>query len=624
MHHLALVFLFIYTLGEHPIGGGFDMAYLWFLLLIPMGLLAWLVYSSFWGRPVSIQILFERYFLKYALKSPELLTHLGLLEKFGIRGHNSRLDDVSIGFLKKQMLITKRDLAFLRSYDLSRLSAGQLLSARIMEWFLEDEVKSEPFMFHNYPLNQMFGVQSEFPNFMTTIHRVDSLRGALDYIERLRKVRVKFNQVMEGLKFREHKGILPPRFVIQRVLTEMRQFASLPPKRNVLYTVFTEKLRKLKLSKKREKELLVKAEKAIEDSVYPAYQMLMDHFTALEKDATTDDGVWKLPNGEKCYVLALRTATTTDYSPEKVHAVGLAEVKRIEEEMKIILKKLGLEHSNPCATLERLGRVRRFLYPNTEKGRKQALKDYQSIIDHIDRNLDGLFDKRPRAGVRVERIPSFREKTSALAYYHSPSMDGKRPGVFYANLRDMKEVVKWGMKTNAYHEAIPGHHFQIALAMEIKKVPIFRRLLPFYAYVEGWALYAEKLARENGFLGDPYSELGYLQAEILRAVRLVVDTGIHHKRWTRSQAIAYMLKHTGMPEPSVISEVERYIVMPGQACAYKIGELKILELRTKARRLLGSKFDIRKFHNVILQNGAMPLSVLENVVDQFIKTQKEV
>jgi uncharacterized protein (DUF885 family) len=264
----------------------------------------------------------------------------------------------------------------------------------------------------------------------------------------------------------------------------------------------------------------------------------------------------------------------------------------------------------------------RFLYPDTDEGRQQALSDYQAIIDHIDQNLGSLFDKRPKMGVKVERIPEFKEKTAPGAYYNPPSMDGTRPGVFYANLRDMNEVPQFGMRTLAYHEAIPGHHFQLALAQELKGLPIFRQILPFTAYAEGWALYAEKLAYEHGFLPDAYSRLGYLASELFRAVRLVVDTGIHAKRWTRQQAIEYLLAHTGMPEASIVSEVERYIVMPGQACSYKIGELKIVELRRQAQQALGERFNIKEFHNILLMNGSMPLQILEDQVQEYIANHR--
>jgi uncharacterized protein (DUF885 family) len=306
-------------------------------------------------------------------------------------------------------------------------------------------------------------------------------------------------------------------------------------------------------------------------------------------------------------------------TPAEVHEIGIKEVSRIEKEMKTILRQLKYPTNDVFGLMHKFSKEKRFQYPDTDAGHKQCLADYQKILNHVDKNLGDIFDIRPKAGVKVERIPLFREKNSAGAYYITPSLDGSRPGVFYANLRDMKEVSKWAMKTLAYHEAIPGHHFLLAVAQELKGLPFFRKVIPFTAYDEGWALYAEKLAREYGFMGDPYSELGYLQSEIFRAVRLVVDTGIHYKRWTREKAIKYMKDHTGSPDKEVVAEIERYIVMPGQACAYKVGELKIVSLRQKAQKALGKKFDIKKFHNVVLKNGSMPLDILERIVDSYIQ-----
>jgi uncharacterized protein (DUF885 family) len=288
--------------------------------------------------------------------------------------------------------------------------------------------------------------------------------------------------------------------------------------------------------------------------------------------------------------------------------------------MAIILEKLGYkEVKNAPRKLAEFAKEERFLYPNTDEGRGSALAEYQRILDEVNTALDPYFSVRPKASLKVERVPEFREKTSAGAYYQMGSLDGKRPGVFYANMRDMNEVHKFGMKTLSYHEGIPGHHFQLAIAQELKGVPFFRRLVPFTAYAEGWALYAENLAREIGmYKDDPSSELGYLDSELFRAVRLVVDTGIHCKKWTREQAIEYMEAHTASARETVVSEIERYIVMPGQACAYKIGEIKMVELREKAKRGLGDKFDLRKFHDVVLKSGSMPLNILEQLVDDYI------
>ncbi|MBN2388277.1 MAG: DUF885 domain-containing protein [Anaerolineales bacterium] len=597
------------------------MIYVYILLAVLAVLLAWYLIALIWGKPWSVKGLFMRTFLRFALKGPELLTMLGVLEKMGLHGHNAKLSDASVAYETRQLEMIKRDLRILRSYKRERQPPPIQLSIEVMDWFLGDIVRGERFRFHDYPLNQMFGIQSELPNFMMTLHPVVSKLEARNYVKRLSKFGIKFDQVLEGLKIREQKGVIPPKFVIRRVLDEMTAFVGKPATENPLYTTFKEKLEKLeKVGQAGREKLLAAAAGEITRTVYPAYETLIAYFTELEGKATTDDGVWKLPDGEAYYAHCLRSNTSTDYTPEQVHEAGLKEVARIEAEMAAILKKQGhTEVLNPTRVLHDLGKEARFLYPNTEEGRAACLADYQSILDEMNAALDPILAVRPRAKLRVERVPEFREKTSAGAYYMPGDMGGARPGVFYANLRDMKETHKFGMKTLAYHEGIPGHHFQLSIAQELRGVPFFRRLLPFTAYAEGWALYAEKLARGLGmYTDDPYGELGCLDAELFRAVRLVVDTGIHYKKWSREKAIEYMQAHSAQDHDSVVSEVERYIVMPGQACAYKIGMLKMVELRDKAEELLGDRFDVRQFHDVVLKNGSLPLAILEQVVEDYI------
>jgi uncharacterized protein (DUF885 family) len=595
------------------------------LIAVIVLLLVWFVVGLIWGRPWSVKLLYMRTFLHFALKGPELLTMLGILEKFGLHMHNAKLSDASVANETKMYQWIKRDLALLRAYPRKRQPSNLLLSTDVMDWFLDDLSRTEKFRFHDYPLNQMFGIQSELPSFMLTMHPLVSKLEGRNYVKRLNRFGVKFDQVLEGLKIREEKGILPPRFVIRRVLDEMTAFIGQPADENPLYTVFKDKLTKLEKVSARDRESLLDAAKTgIARTVYPAYQKFIAYFTALEQKATTDDGVWKLPEGGEYYAHCLRSNTTTGYTPEQVHAIGLKEVTRIEGEMMSILKKLGVTKiKNAPKKLAEFSKEGRFLFPNTDEGRLAGLAEYQRILDEMTAGLDPYFTVRPKAALKVERVPEFREKTSAGAYYQPGDLSGTRPGVFYANMRDMKEVHKFGMKTLAYHEGIPGHHFQIAIAQELRGVPFFRRMVPFTAYAEGWALYAEKLAREIGFYkDDPYGELGYLDSELFRAVRLVVDTGIHNKKWTRQQAIEYMETHTASAHESIVSEIERYIVMPGQACAYKIGEIKMVELRDRARKALGDKFDLRKFHDVVLKNGSMPLNILERVVEAYIQAGK--
>ncbi len=576
---------------------------------------------TIWGKPWSVNHFYARVFLGFMLDHPMLLSQMRLLEPMGLDFHNDDLDDFSLAGQKRQTARLKDDLETLRSYD--RDSLDDPLSYDVLEWFLADQVTQAEFAFHNYPVNQLSGFQSSLPDFMINTHRVDDLDGAEDYLHRVGGFEQAFADTIEGLVYRESQGIVPPKFVITRVLKEMRAFVEPPAREHILYTHFVEKLSELAdVDDATRTQLQDRLADLIENSVYPAYQRMIDHYAEIEPTASTDDGVWKLPDGAALYAAKLRSFTTTQMTAEEIHQLGLSEVARIQGEMKSILQGQGYDPSDFAATMQALNREPRFLYPENDEGRAQILADYQKILDEIDAGMDPFFSLRPKAGVKVERVPEFKQETAPGAYYNPAPMDGSKPGIFYANLRSVEEIPKFGMRTLAYHEGIPGHHFQIAIAQELEGVPFFRKVVPFTAYVEGWALYAEQVAAENGFQDDPFDRLGYLTAELFRANRLVVDTGIHHKRWTREQAIDYMLANTGMPKTDVVAEIERYIVMPGQACAYKIGQLKILELRKRAQEKLGDAFDIKEFHTTILQNGALPLTLLERVVDEWIASRQ--
>jgi uncharacterized protein (DUF885 family) len=580
----------------------------------------WLVYASIWGKPPAIDLFYERVFVRFALDDPELLTSLRLLEPYGLDFHNNDLTDASPQFEDARLSRTEDELGVLNSFDRSKQTTSQILSTDVLSWFLDDIARGRPFLYYDYPVNQLDGVQSRLPSFLATMHQIKNARDAKNYTERLSKFPDKFSQVLDGLRVREAKGIIPPRFVIERVLLEMSNFISKPANENILYTSAKEKLEKAAVPER--DKILADISTKIESDVYPAYKTLIAYFEELKPKSTTDDGAWKHPNGDAYYAHMLRSNTTTNMTPAEVHDLGLKEVARIQDEMKLILASAGIEGKSVGEAMTALGKEPRFLYPNTDDGKKECLRDYQRLIDEIDKGLTDAFDIRPNIGVKVEPVPAFKEKTAPGAYYESPALDGSRPGVFFANLRSMEEISKFGMRTLTYHEAIPGHHFQIALQQSIQGVPTFRKIIPFTAYSEGWALYAERLAWELGFENDPYDNLGRLQAELFRAVRLVVDTGIHFKHWTREQAIQYMSENTGMAQSDVTAEIERYIVSPGQACAYKLGMMKILELREKAKSELGTGFDLKKYHNVVLMNGALPLEILEREVDRYIQNEK--
>lgn len=593
-----------------------------FLVLLTLIVLASAFAAHEWKaeKPFIFRAFLDRTLIQFAFESPETLTSLGFLESLGFKSHNAKLDDNSPDKTDELFEKIPQIKEVLLQYEDNDLSESDRLSKEITLYLINFGEQSEQFRYHNYPVNQLFGVQNGYPSFMEAQHQVNDIEDAENYLARLEAVRIKFAQTLAGIQIREQRGIIPPRFVIDRVLEEMNNFVSTPATENILYTSLKDKLTKLdNIPFGEQSRLLASAESNINTYVYPAYDLFIEYFDRIKTRAGTDDGFWHLPNGDEAYQSALNFFTTTDYTADEIHQIGLSEVDRIQTEILAILAEQSFDVSQGfSAAIEALASDERFYYEDNDEGRAQILVDYQKILDEIDGGLDGAFRVRPKAGMEVVRIPEFKEKTSPGAYYQQPAIDGSRPGRFFANLYDIKATPKYSMRTLAYHEGIPGHHFQIAISMELEGLPFIRKISPFTAYTEGWALYTEQLAWELGFQKDPFDNIGRLQAELFRAVRLVVDTGIHSKRWTREQAINYMKENTGMAQSDVVAEIERYIVMPGQATSYKIGMMKILSLREHAKKSLGDKFDLRDFHDVVLKNGAVPLDILERLVQQYI------
>ncbi|WP_137939792.1 DUF885 domain-containing protein [Chitinivorax sp. B] len=580
--------------------------------------------SSLPSKPEPIEAFYERIFMEEMMEQPETLTQLRLLEPRGITRHNGELDNLSLAQDDKRFRRLKQTTESLRRYDTKGMRSDQRLTYDTLNWFTQNQLAGERFRYHSYPVNQLFGVQNSFPTFMVTMHPLTSKEDVAYYLARLGKVSIKFDQLLEQLKVRERKGIIPPTFVIDKVLEEMQGLIAMSPKQNLLYTHLDKKLATLKgLSEDDREAMLKQAERQIDDAVYPAYRQLISYMTALRAKSDNQAGVWKLPDGDAFYAYILKQRTTSDDTPQQVHELGLAEVARIQKEIRAIFKAQGHEGEDLASLIQQIGNDKRFLYPDSNEGRAQILADYKQILGEIDQGITKVFNVKPRAALDVQRIPQFKEKTSPGAYYEGPALDGSRPGVFFANLYDIKATTRWEMRTLAYHEGIPGHHFQIGIQQELEQVPTFRKFMSFTAYSEGWALYAERLAWEMGYQNNPYDNIGRLQGELFRAVRLVVDTGIHYKRWTREEAIDYMAQNTGIVLSDVTAEVERYIVMPGQACAYKVGMMKILSLRDKAKQVLGDRFELSAFHDVVLKNGAMPLKLLEKAVDHYIKENQK-
>lgn len=508
----------------------------------------------------------------------------------------------------------KAALAELAKFDRTRLDAEQRISAAIIEWSLRGTVDSEPFADFNFTFSQFGGLQVSLVNFLSQTHPIRNKRDIENYLARLDLAAAQVDEGIAQAKDAAGRGFLMPDFITKSALGQFERFLGDAPAKNVLVTSLEERAAKLQDVTATERAAFVAAaEKTVAEQIIPAFRRAQALLQAQLPHTTSDAGLWRLPGGDKAYANALRRFTTTDMTPEEIHTLGLSEVARIEGQMDGLLKQLGF---NEGSIKERMTRLDASLQPAGDPDPRPGLiKRYEEILADALKRSEAVFDIRPKAPCVVKREPPFTEKTAA-AHYNAPARDGSRPGTFWAPLPGpVFKIVN--MRTLTYHEAIPGHHFQIALQLETDSLPRYRRYGIFgggSAYAEGWALYAEQLAVENNWYeGDIVGHLGQLDAELFRAKRLVVDTGLHTKKWTRQQAIDY-----GIP----ISEVERYVVFAGQACSYKVGQLKILALRAKARAALGEKFSIKEFHNVVLQSGNMPLAVLEQVLDAWVAAKK--
>ena len=564
----------------------------------------------------------ELWFEEDLAESPMLQTRMGKKTNYG------KWDDFSTQKEADDLKKAKERLKFLKNdVDENALNEEARLSYRLFRQELENEIEDYDYRFYNYPINQMHGYHAELPAFLISMHKIDSAEDARDYISRLNGIPKAFEEIIKGMRLREQNAILPPQFVFERVLDASRNIISGKPfatsrESSALLQDFMDKIEKLDLTEEAERKLIAQAEEALVSSVKPAYDNLIAALEDQQQRATTDHGAWKFPKGDKFYQLALKRTTTLDLSANAIHEIGLSEVARIHGEMEKIKEEVGFE-----GTLQDFFEFMRtdeqFYYSNTKEGKEKYLKEATAIIDSMRNRLDDLFLTKPTADIVVKAVEPFRERSAGKAFYQQPALDGSRPGTYYANLYDMNAMPVYQMEALAFHEGIPGHHMQIAIAQELENIPSFRKFKNYQAYVEGWGLYSELVPKEIGFYKDPYSNFGRLAMELWRSCRLVVDTGIHAKKWTREQGIDYYKQNTPNPESDCVKMVERHIVMPGQATAYKVGMNKILELREEARLDLGDKFDIREFHDIVLLNGALPLNILEENVYNWVNFKRE-
>ena len=563
---------------------------------------------------------FERIYNEKVDRFPEWQTYLGIKKDYGEWNNDS--DEIEL----RELEFTKENVEWLKSsidYDLLDLQTK--ISYRLALQNAEDAINRFKYRLYNYPVNQMFGRHTDVASFLINMHLVTEASDAEAYVSRLNGVGPVFEQLLENLKLREELGVVPPRFVFPMAIESCRNIISGAPfdesgEDSALWEDFRKKLQALDMEEPQKVMLQKKASEALVDVVKPAYNRLIAFLEKQEAKATTEDGVWKFKDGAAFYDQALRLTTTTKLSSDEIHQIGLKEVARIHNEMRGIMKTVEFG-GNLQAFFEFMRTDKQFYYPNDDEGKQDYLDRAVEVIDDMKGRLDQLFLTKPKAELTVKRVEAFREKSAGTAFYQRPAPDGSRPGIYYANLYNTANMPKYKLEALAYHEGIPGHHMQLALAQQLEGIPKFRKLGGYTAYIEGWGLYCEQIPKEMGLYKDSYSDFGRLSMELWRACRLVVDTGIHAKRWTREQGIAYYRNNTPDTERDCIRMVERHIVMASQATAYKIGMLKILELREKAKNALGSRFDIRVFHDVILRGGPLPLTVLEQMVDEYIESE---
>ncbi len=563
----------------------------------------------------STNAFFERALDERLLLEPTLATSLGL------RIGYDRWQDPTERGDSERLALSERHLAELKTIDPAKLDEATRLSWKVFRDSEERRIARHRWRNHSYLFDKN-GTHVWLPAFLINTHRIETEADAIAYLRRLEGVRSFVEQQLERAKQAARQGISPPRFVYAYVIEDSRNVIKGRPfddgsEDSPLLADFRSKLATLAVEELRRESLVARAELALLTSVRPGFEAVIAWANETAKTATDEVGVWRLPDGAAYYDFLLQNYTTTNLSAVEIHAIGLREVARLHEEMRGVMRRVEFKGDLP-AFFEFMRTDDRFYYAETDEGRAAWLDEAGKRIAAMRAKLPELFATLPKAEIVVKAVEPFRQKSAGKAFYQRPSLDGSRPGIFYGNLYQMKEMPKYELEALVYHEAIPGHHMQNAIALEEATLPRFRRLGGYTAYGEGWGLYSERLGKELGFYADPYSEFGRLAMELHRAVRLVVDTGLHAKRWTREQTIRYHVDNSPVGHDAAVRATERYILNPGQATAYMIGMLKIVELRERAAAALGQRFDRREFHDFVLRTGAVPLTVLESEVQRWI------
>ena len=569
----------------------------------------------------AIATFFEEYDAQQLALSPLSKSYRGIKDS-----DYGRWDDFTTASEARANDAARSALKEMRTrFDPAQLTPENRLSYRLFEKRAERSEAAVKYNDYGYVFDQMNGAQSELPAFLINIHRVDNKSDARAYVSRLYGIGPGMSQAIEQAKARAAQGIMPPKWVYPYVINDARNVITGAPFDSgpdaPLFADFKGKVGKLNISQIERDLLVADAAQALSSAVKPAYEALISEMTAQETVAGTDDGVWRFKDGAGYYAERLANYTTTNMTPEQIHQLGLAQVARIHKEMGVVQKKMGVK-GDLQAYFNYMRTEPKFYAPETAEGRALYLSETQKANDAITPLLPKWFGTLPQAPLVVKPVEAFREKSAGKAFYQRPAPDGSRPGTYYANLYKMADMPLTEVEALFYHEGVPGHHLQLAIQTELKGVPAFRKFGGVTAYSEGWGLYSEKLAKDMGLYTDPARDFGRLQLELHRAIRLVVDSGLHYKRWSRETAIKYVEDNSADAPGGIVKAIERYIIYPGQATAYMVGRLKISELRDKAQKALGKKFDIRGFHDTLLKSGPVPLDVLEEQVDAWIASRK--
>ncbi len=571
----------------------------------------------------KLETFFEEIFQRNIANSPIFQAQLGMkTERYG------EWDDFSDVEAIRQHEETKQDLARLRAdIDREKLSEGSQVSYRIFEFLQERAIADHPYRFHGYAFSTMNNPMTFPVTFMQNIHRVDNVSDAEAYISRLNGLEGAGAQLIEGIDMAAERGVVPTSFSFDPVMKDAQNVLAGAPfddsgEDSAILADFRGKVDALEIGDSEKERLINEAVAALEGPFQQTVKSFIAKVESLREQSQGPNGVWALPDGKAYYENRVNFWTTEkNLTAKEIHKIGLKDVKRIRGEMEAIMATVGFDGSlTEFFTFLRTDPSN--FFPNTPEGKQAYLDQSKAYIDSIYADVDKYFNILPKAPLEVRAVEEWREETAPIAFYNRPTPDGSRPGIYYTNLKDMTTKQKHEMETIAYHEGAPGHHFQIAIQQELTGVPMFQKFAFFGAYTEGWGLYSERLAKEEGRFTDPMQDFGRLQNEMLRAARLVVDTGVHSKKWSREKAIKYMLDNNPMTEEDATKEIERYIDLPGQALSYKIGMIKILELRDKAKTELGDDFDIRDFHDVVLKSGAVALPILEELIDAYIVEKK--